>query len=77
MTAALVVIDMQVSLIEDETPNTDEIMSAVFRKGGDCPLLVEDLKAVFESHKGEERAIVLLNMLHRQQRPGAIAHHYS
>lgn len=31
MTAALVVIDMQVSLIEDETPNTDEIMSAVFR----------------------------------------------
>jgi nicotinamidase-related amidase len=31
MTAALVVIDMQVSLIEDETPNTDEFMSAVFR----------------------------------------------
>jgi nicotinamidase-related amidase len=31
MTAALVVIDMQVSLIEDETPKTDEIMSAVFR----------------------------------------------
>ncbi|KJZ07568.1 MULTISPECIES: transcription/translation regulatory transformer protein RfaH [Halomonas] len=28
----------------------------------------KDLKAVFESHKGEERAIVLLNMLHRQQR---------
>lgn len=28
----------------------------------------KDLQAIFESHKGEERAIVLLNMLHRQQR---------
>lgn len=28
----------------------------------------KDLQAVFESHKGEERAIVLLNLLHRQQR---------
>lgn len=28
----------------------------------------KDLQAVFASHKGEERAIVLLNMLHNQQR---------
>ncbi|MGE4533728.1 MULTISPECIES: transcription/translation regulatory transformer protein RfaH [Halomonas] len=28
----------------------------------------KELQAVFESHKGEERAIVLLNLLHRQQR---------
>ncbi|MGM0535629.1 MAG: transcription/translation regulatory transformer protein RfaH [Pseudomonadota bacterium] len=28
----------------------------------------KDLQAVFASHKGEERAIVLLNMLHKQQR---------
>ncbi len=28
----------------------------------------KDLQAVFASHKGEERAIVLLDLLHRQQR---------
>ncbi|AMD00430.1 transcription/translation regulatory transformer protein RfaH [Halomonas chromatireducens] len=28
----------------------------------------KDLQAVFSSHKGEERAIVLLNLLNRQQR---------
>ncbi|TDO16482.1 MULTISPECIES: transcription/translation regulatory transformer protein RfaH [Halomonas] len=28
----------------------------------------KDLEAVFANHKGEERAIVLLNMLHKQQR---------
>ncbi|WP_299310563.1 transcription/translation regulatory transformer protein RfaH [uncultured Halomonas sp.] len=28
----------------------------------------KELQAVFASHKGEERAIVLLNLLHRQQR---------
>lgn len=28
----------------------------------------KDLQGVFTSHKGEERAIVLLNMLHQQQR---------
>jgi transcriptional antiterminator RfaH len=50
---------------EDETSN-------VYFRAGEAVEITEgpfkDLQAVFASHKGEERAIVLLNLLHKQQR---------
>lgn len=46
--------------------------SNVYFRAGEVVEITEgpfkDLQAVFASHKGEERAIVLLNMLHKQQR---------
>lgn len=46
--------------------------SNVYFRAGDPVEITEgpfrDLQAVFASQKGEERAIVLLNMLHKQQR---------
>lgn len=46
--------------------------SNVYFRAGDTVEITEgpfkDLQAVFASQKGEERAIVLLNMLHKQQR---------
>lgn len=50
---------------EDATPNV------YFRAGEAVEITAgpfKDLQAIFASHKGEERAIVLLNMLHQQQR---------
>ena len=69
MTKALLVIDMQVSLIEDETPDPDRIMSAVYdlvtraRAGGVPVVWVTDrsvapdpsLHAAFKVKPGEAR----------------------
>ncbi|QJQ94702.1 MULTISPECIES: transcription/translation regulatory transformer protein RfaH [Halomonadaceae] len=50
----------------------DEPVANVYFRTGEPVEIVEgpfrDLQAVFEAQKGEERAIVLLNMLHKQQR---------
>ncbi len=48
-----------------------ETASIYFRAGERVEIIegpFKDLQAVFQSHKGEERAIVLLNLLNRQQR---------
>ncbi|CAM3324158.1 transcription/translation regulatory transformer protein RfaH [Halomonas lysinitropha] len=50
----------------------EDASSNVYFRAGEAVEITEgpfkDLQAVFASHKGEERAIVLLNMLHKQQR---------
>ena len=50
----------------------DDIKANVYFRAGETVEITEgpfeELQAIFESQKGEERAIVLLNMLHRQQR---------
>ncbi|WP_168016553.1 transcription/translation regulatory transformer protein RfaH [Halomonas salinarum] len=53
------------------TAPDDETANVYFRAGESVEITegpFQDLKAVFESQRGEERAIVLLNMLHKQQR---------
>lgn len=53
------------------TSPENETANVYFRAGESVEIIegpFQDLKAVFESQKGEERAIVLLNMLHKQQR---------
>lgn len=49
----------------------DSTVNLYFRAGEMVEIIegpFKDLQGVFTSHKGEERAIVLLNMLHQQQR---------
>ncbi|WP_136254259.1 transcription/translation regulatory transformer protein RfaH [Onishia niordana] len=59
-------------LRQNASVSSEEGTANVYFRGGDNVEIIEgpfqDLKAVFESQKGEERAIVLLNMLHKQQR---------
>ena len=59
-------------LRQNASVSPEEGTANVYFRGGDNVEIIEgpfqDLKAVFESQKGEERAIVLLNMLHKQQR---------
>lgn len=59
-------------LRQNASASPEEGTANVYFRGGDNVEIIEgpfqDLKAVFESQKGEERAIVLLNMLHKQQR---------
>ncbi|MDR5866300.1 transcription/translation regulatory transformer protein RfaH [Halomonas koreensis] len=52
-------------------PAADDDANVYFRAGEAVEITdgpFKDLQAVFANHKGEERAIVLLNMLHQQQR---------
>ncbi|MDZ7853288.1 MAG: transcription/translation regulatory transformer protein RfaH [Halomonas sp.] len=50
----------------------EDASSNVYFRAGETVDITEgpfkDLQAVFASHKGEDRAIVMLNMLHKQQR---------
>ncbi|MDT8880498.1 transcription/translation regulatory transformer protein RfaH [Halomonas saccharevitans] len=59
------------TLLEHGSDEQDATANVYFR-AGDAVEITEgpfkDLQAVFASHKGEERAIVLLNLLHQQQR---------
>lgn len=51
--------------------DTDQKVNVYFRAGDSVEITdgpFRELKAVFEAHRGEERAIVLLSMLHKQQR---------
>ncbi|MFB9146244.1 transcription/translation regulatory transformer protein RfaH [Halomonas alkalicola] len=59
------------TLREHGSERDDATVNLYFRTGEPVTITegpFKDLQAVFASHKGEERAIVLLNLLHRQQR---------
>ena len=70
----LAVDDALVQLLRDQACRSDGAgpqVNVYFRAGETVEITdgpFRDLKAVFESHKGEERAVVLLTMLHKQQR---------
>nr|WP_298248975.1 transcription/translation regulatory transformer protein RfaH [uncultured Halomonas sp.] len=60
-----------VATLRDKGSERDQDANLYFQAGETVQITegpFKELQAVFESHKGEERAIVLLNMLHRQQR---------
>ncbi|MBB3233126.1 transcription/translation regulatory transformer protein RfaH [Halomonas stenophila] len=59
------------TLRQHGSPDAADAANVYFRAGETVEITegpFKDLQAVFSSHKGEERAIVLLNMLHKQQR---------
>lgn len=70
----LAIDDALVTLLRErasKAPGDERQVNVYFRTGDSVEIIdgpFRELKAVFESHKGEERAIVLLSMLHKQQR---------
>ncbi|TDB01819.1 transcription/translation regulatory transformer protein RfaH [Halomonas marinisediminis] len=63
--------DSLVATLRDKGNERDQDANFYFQAGEVVQITegpFKELQAVFESHKGEERAIVLLNMLQRQQR---------
>lgn len=64
--------DDLVATLREHGVGRDDATANLYFRAGEAVQITEgpfkDLEAVFASHKGEERAIVLLNMLHRQQR---------
>ncbi|WP_148254749.1 transcription/translation regulatory transformer protein RfaH [Aidingimonas lacisalsi] len=68
----LAVDDALVDMLREHPAGTWGEDANVYFRAGDAVEITEgpfrDLQAVFQSQKGEERAIVLLNMLHKQQR---------
>lgn len=59
-------------LLDNASIRPEETRANRYFRAGESVEITEgpfrDLQAVFESQRGEERAIVLLNMLHKQQR---------
>ncbi|WP_027967348.1 transcription/translation regulatory transformer protein RfaH [Halomonas halocynthiae] len=68
----LSVSDELIATLRDHASCDDESAAHVYFRAGDKVDIMEgpfkNLQALFERHKGEERAIVLLNMLHKPQR---------
>ncbi|WP_046079684.1 transcription/translation regulatory transformer protein RfaH [Halomonas sp. HG01] len=64
--------DGLIEVLRRQASQDDDDVAHVYFRAGETVEITEgpfkDLQAVFASHKGEERAIVLLNMLHQQQR---------
>ncbi|MDN3522165.1 transcription/translation regulatory transformer protein RfaH [Halomonas ramblicola] len=63
--------DGLVATLREHGSRRDQDTNLYFRAGDRVEITegpFKDLQAVFASHKGEERAIVLLDLLHRQQR---------
>ncbi|MDR5858370.1 transcription/translation regulatory transformer protein RfaH [Halomonas eurihalina] len=63
--------ELVASLREHGSQHAGETATVYFRAGEQVEITegpFKDLQAVFATHKGEERAIVLLNMLHKRQR---------
>ncbi|MDT0500615.1 MULTISPECIES: transcription/translation regulatory transformer protein RfaH [unclassified Halomonas] len=63
--------DSLVAALRDKGDERDQDANFYFQAGEAVQITegpFKELQAVFESHKGEKRAIVLLNMLQRQQR---------
>ena len=64
--------DALVDTLREKGVEGHEAAANVYFRAGEIVEITEgpfkDLQAVFASHKGEERAIVLLNLLNRQQR---------
>nr|WP_298523083.1 transcription/translation regulatory transformer protein RfaH [uncultured Halomonas sp.] len=64
--------DELVAALRNNAQKTPPLNGNVYFRAGEAVEITEgpfrSLQAVFESQKGEERAIVLLNMLHSQQR---------
>ena len=64
--------DALVETLLEHGSGEEDATSNVYFRAGEAVEITEgpfkDLQAVFASHKGEERAIVLLNLLHKQQR---------
>ncbi|APE29685.1 transcriptional activator RfaH [Halomonas aestuarii] len=64
--------DALVETLLEHGRGEEDATSNVYFRAGEAVEITEgpfkDLQAVFASHKGEERAIVLLNLLHKQQR---------
>ncbi|MGM1054022.1 MAG: transcription/translation regulatory transformer protein RfaH [Pseudomonadota bacterium] len=64
--------DDLVATLREHGSQRDDATANLYFRAGDTVQITEgpfkDLQAVFAGHKGEERAIVLLNLLHRQQR---------
>ncbi|WP_136246987.1 transcription/translation regulatory transformer protein RfaH [Halomonas borealis] len=64
--------DELVTTLRRQASQDDDASAHVYFRAGEAVEITEgpfqDLQAIFASHKGEERAIVLLNMLHQQQR---------
>ncbi|MDN3526148.1 transcription/translation regulatory transformer protein RfaH [Halomonas sabkhae] len=62
--------DLVEALRANAGPQDDSSANVYFRAGEAVEITsgpFKDLQAVFETHKGEDRAIVLLGMLHKQQ----------
>lgn len=68
----LPVSDELIATLRDHGSCDDQSAVHVYFRAGDMVDIIDgpfkNLQAVFERHKGEERAIVLLNMLHKPQR---------
>ncbi|MFP4137433.1 MAG: transcription/translation regulatory transformer protein RfaH [Halomonas sp.] len=63
--------DRLIATLREHGSERDQDANLYFRAGETVQITegpFKELQAVFEGHKGEERAIVLLNLLHRQQR---------
>ncbi|MFG6178160.1 transcription/translation regulatory transformer protein RfaH [Halomonas sp. THAF12] len=64
--------DALVATLRQHAQRDQDDTGHVYFRAGEAVEITEgpfkDLQAIFSSHKGEERAIVLLNMLHQQQR---------
>ncbi|MCE9683602.1 transcription/translation regulatory transformer protein RfaH [Halomonas alkalisoli] len=64
--------DALVDTLREKGVEDQNATANVYFRAGEIVEITEgpfkDLQAVFASHKGEERAIVLLNLLNRQQR---------
>ncbi|MFW6345106.1 MAG: transcription/translation regulatory transformer protein RfaH [Halomonas sp.] len=63
--------ELVATLREHGSEGQDATANLYFRAGETVEITegpFKDLQAVFASHKGQERAIVLLDLLHRQQR---------
>ncbi|MBA2778541.1 transcription/translation regulatory transformer protein RfaH [Billgrantia kenyensis] len=63
--------DALIALLREQGTEGQEKAANVYFRAGETVEITEgpfkDLQAVFASHKGDERAIVLLNLLNRQQ----------
>lgn len=68
----LPVSDGLIATLRDHAARNEEESVHVYFRAGETVEITDgpfkNLQAVFERHKGEERAIVLLNMLHKLQR---------
>ena len=64
--------DALVATLREQGSDRDDATANLYFRAGDSVQVTEgpfkDLQAVFASHKGQERAIVLLELLQRQQR---------
>ncbi len=64
--------DALIDTLREKGVEDQHAIANVYFRAGEIVEITEgpfkDLQAVFSSHKGEERAIVLLNLLNRQQR---------